>query len=73
MCPFENGLVSHRITKWLRKISVLIVFVGQQGKKREVDKERLGSELIPGPLNVLPPPLVERSKIVFPPLHKNFA
>ena len=27
------------------------------------------SELIPGSLNVLAPPLVERSKIVFPPLH----
>ena len=27
------------------------------------------SELIPGFLNVLAPPLVERSKIVFPPLH----
>ena len=27
------------------------------------------SELIPGSLNVQAPPLVERSKIVFPPLH----
>ena len=27
------------------------------------------SELIPGYLNVLAPPLVERSKIVLPPLH----
>ena len=27
------------------------------------------SELIPGSLNVLAPPLVERSKIVFPPFH----
>ena len=27
------------------------------------------SELIPGSLNVLAPPLVERSQIVFPPLH----
>ena len=26
-------------------------------------------KLIPGSLNVLAPPLVERSKIVFPPLH----
>ena len=27
------------------------------------------SELIPGSLNVLAPPLVEHSKVVFPPLH----
>ena len=43
MCRFENGWVSPRITKWLHKISMLLVFVGQQGKKRALDKKRLAS------------------------------
>ena len=49
----------------------LLVFVGQQGKNRALDKKDrpVHSELIPGSLNVLACPLVEHSKIVFPPLH----
>ena len=71
MCRFENGSVSPQATRWLRKISLLLVFVGQQGKNRALDKKDwpVRSELIPGSLNVLAPPLVERSKIVFLPPH----
>ena len=70
MCRFKNGRVSPRITKWLQKISVLLVFVGQQDKKRALDKKSwpVRCEQMPGSLNVLAPPLVERSKIVFPSL-----
>ena len=70
MCQFENGWVSPRATRWLHKISLLLVSVGQQGKNRALDKKDwpVRSELIPGSLNVLAPPFVEHSKIVFPPL-----
>ena len=66
MCRFENGSVSPRATRWRHKISLLLVLVGQQVKNRAVDKKDwpLRSELIPGSLNVLAPPLVKRSKIV---------
>ena len=40
MSRFENGWVSPRVTRWLHKIS-LLVFVGQQGKNRVLDKKRL--------------------------------
>ena len=71
MCQFENGWVSPRATSWLHKISLLLVFVGQQGKSRALDKKDwpVRSKLIPGSLNVLAPLLVKCSKIVFPPLH----
>ena len=71
MCRFENGWVSSPATRWLHKISLLLIFVGQQGKDRALDKKdwTVRSELIPGSLNVLDPPLVERSKIVFPLLY----
>ena len=66
MCRFENGWVFPRATRWLHKISLFFVFVGQQVKNRALDKKdwHVRSELIPGSLNVLAPPLVERSKIV---------
>ena len=41
MCRFENGWVSPWATTWLQKISLLLVFVGQQGKNRALDKKRL--------------------------------
>ena len=66
---FENGWVSSWATRWLHKIPLLLVFVGQQGKNRALDKKRLACAQIPGSLNVLAPPLVEHSKIVFPPLY----
>ena len=71
MCRFENGWVSPRDTRWLHKIFLLLVFVGQLGKTEHWIKKDwfVRSELIPGSLNVLAPPLVERSKIVFPPFH----
>ena len=54
----------------LQKICLLLVFVGQQGKNRALDKKNwsVRSELIRGSLNVLAPSLVERSIMVFPPL-----
>ena len=66
MCRFENGWVSPRAARWLHKISLLLVFVGQQVKNRALDKKDwpVRSELILDSLNVLAPPLVERSKIV---------
>ena len=66
MCRFENSWVFPRATRWLHKISLLLVFVGQQVKNRALDKKDwpVRSERIPGSLNVLAPPLVERSKIV---------
>ena len=47
------------------------MFVGQQGKNRALDKKNwpVRSELITSSLNVLALHLVERSKIVFLPLH----
>ena len=71
MCRFKHGWVSPRATRWLHKISLLLVFVGQHGKNRALDKKDwpVGSELIPGSLNVLVPPLMAHSKIVFPPFH----
>ena len=71
MGQFENGSVSLRAARWLHKISLLLVFVEQQSKNRALDKKYwpVRSEMIPGSFNVLAPPLVERSKIVFPPLH----
>ena len=67
MCRFESGWVSPRATRWLHKIPLLVVFVGQQVKNRALDKKDwpVRSELIPGSISVLAPPLVERSKIVF--------
>ena len=41
MCGFENDWISPGITKWLHKISVLLGFVGRQGKKKPPDQERL--------------------------------
>ena len=41
MCRFENGWVSPRATRWLHKISLLLMFVGQQGKNRALDTKRL--------------------------------
>ena len=41
MCRFENGWVSPWVTRWLHKISLLLVFVGQLGKNRALDKKRL--------------------------------
>ena len=66
MCRFENGWVSPRATRWLHKISLLLVFVGQQVKNTALNKKDwpVRSELIPGSLNVLGPSLMERSKIV---------
>ena len=72
MCRFENGWASPRATRWLHKISLLLVFVGQQGKNRALDKKKywpVRSELIPGSLNAVAPSLVEHSKILFPSLH----
>ena len=41
MRQFENGWVFPRSTRWLHKISLLLAFVGQQGKNRALDKKRL--------------------------------
>ena len=41
MCRFENGWVPPRATRWLYKIFLLLMFEGQQGKKRALDKIRL--------------------------------
>ena len=41
MYQFENGWVPPRTTRWLYKISLLLVFEGQQGKNRALDKKRL--------------------------------
>ena len=72
MCRFENGWVPPWATRWLYKISLLLVFEGQQGKNRALDKKNwpVRSELIPGSLNVLAPPLMERSKTVSSSSHK---
>ena len=72
VCRFENGWVSPRATRWLHKISLLLVLLGQQVKNRALDKNYwpVRSELIRGSLNVLAPPLVERSKIVLLFSHK---
>ena len=71
MCQFENHWDPPQASRWLYKISLLLVFEGQQGQEQSTDKKDwpVHSELIPGSLNVLAPPLVEHSKIVFPPLH----
>ena len=53
------------------KMSVLLVFVGQQGKRKKKHWTRknwpLCNELIPSSLNAPAPPSMECSKIVFPP------
>ena len=41
MRRFENGWVSPQATRWIHKISLLLMFVGQQGKNRALDKKRL--------------------------------
>ena len=41
MCRFENGWVSPRATRWLHKIFLLLVFVGQLGRNRALDENRL--------------------------------
>ena len=41
MCRFENGWVPPRATRWLHKMFLLLVFVGQQGKNRALNKKRL--------------------------------
>ena len=43
VCRFENSWVCQRITKWLPKFSLLLVFVGQQSKNRALNKERLAT------------------------------
>ena len=69
MCRFENGWVS-LATRWLHKISFLCLRDSKARTEHWIKKDwPVRSELIPGSLNVLAPPLVERSKIVFPPLH----
>ena len=42
MRQFENGWVSPWTTRWLHKIPILLVFVGQQGKNRALDKKKIG-------------------------------
>ena len=71
MCRFENGWVSPWATRWLHKISLLLMFVDSRARTEHWIKKDwpLRSELIPGSLNLLAPPLVERFKIVFSPLH----
>ena len=39
MCRFENGWVPPQATSWLYKISLFLVFEGQQGKNRAPDKK----------------------------------
>ena len=70
MCRFENGWVSPRATKWLHKIfCFLYLFDNWVRTEHWIKIDWPGhSELIPGSVNVLAPSLVERSKIVFPPL-----
>ena len=41
MCRYENGWVSPQAIRWLHKISLLLVFLRQQGKNRPLDKKRL--------------------------------
>ena len=74
MCRFENGWVSPRATRWLHKISLLLVLWDSKARTEHWIKNDwlVRSELIPGSLNVLATPLVERSKAVFPPLHIKF-
>ena len=71
MCQFENGRVSPRATRWLHKISLFLVCLWDSKARTGhwIKKDwPVRSELIPCPLNVLAPPLMEHSKIVFPPL-----
>ena len=72
LCQFENGWVPPQATRWLYKISLLLVFEGQQARTEHWIKKDwpVCSELIPGSLNVLAPTLVERSKTVSSSSHK---
>ena len=71
MCRFENGWFSPRATNWLHEMFLLLVFVGSRARAEHWIKRDwpVRSELIPGSLNVLSPPLLDHSKIVFPPFH----
>ena len=41
MCQFENHWDPPRASRWLYKISLLLVFEGQQGQEQSTDKKRL--------------------------------
>ena len=75
MCRFENGWVSPRATRWLHKFPCFLCLWDSRARTEHwIQKDwPVCSMLTPGSFNVLAPPLVERSKIVFPPLHIKLA
>ena len=74
MCRFENGWLFLGLQGGYTKFPCFLRLWDSKARTEHWIKKDwpARSELIPGSLNVLAPPLVELSKIVFPPLHIKF-